>query len=241
MKPLSALTPPAHDHPLAGLTLDTYRVLVNETDLSPNNPLINCTLHHFVQTVSGFHNQPDADAVLEQESIRSTLPRLYTLLSRAEGEMEKYYAVRYNGLDTVRLGELIQFLYWEIHACPRRNECVGASDARLAREEDRFCEKRPASVESLAAPSLHRIARRLLRFRSRCHLPLPPIHREMRPPRNHASNTILGGRSRLRGLLARLCGQSGRRERESLAAHSRHPTHRLRRRPLLRGGVPAAV
>jgi len=122
MKLFSTLAPPASGHPLAVLTMDTYRILAKETDLSPNNPLINRTLHHFVQTVSGFHATPDADAVLDLACVRSVLPSLRDLLGRAEGEMEKYYAEWYNGLDSIRLGELIQFMYWENYVTLVREE-----------------------------------------------------------------------------------------------------------------------
>ncbi|SEM82391.1 nicotianamine synthase family protein [Lihuaxuella thermophila] len=109
-------------HPLVQLVLDTYEILNRESDLSPANAVINDVLSRLVRTVCESHGLKNSSAILNHDQVRSVLPHFHRLLSRAEGLMEKYYAARLSRFDTVSLGELIRFIYWENYVTLVREE-----------------------------------------------------------------------------------------------------------------------
>ncbi len=109
-------------HPLVQLVLDTYEILNRESDLSPANSVINDVLSRLVRTVCEFHGLKNSSAILKHRNIQSVLPHFHALLSKAEGLMEKYYATQLSRYDTVSLGELIRFMYWENYVTLVREE-----------------------------------------------------------------------------------------------------------------------
>lgn len=117
-----SIHPSARSHPLISIAIHTYQILAHEKDLSPHNPLINHTLQHFVETVSSYHAEKEAESVLELEGVRTFMTCFYELLGRSEEEMEKYYADRYNQLSSIRLGDLSQFVYWHNYITLVREE-----------------------------------------------------------------------------------------------------------------------
>ena len=92
--------------------VEAYETLRKETDLSPNNAIINRVLSELVSVVSKPLDQHLAAEILNLDEIRSIRCSMLAKLAIAETLMEEHFAQSYVG--KVRtLEDFHSFLYWE--------------------------------------------------------------------------------------------------------------------------------
>ncbi|NNU82520.1 nicotianamine synthase [Geobacillus sp. BMUD] len=89
-----------------------YKVLAREHDLSPNNPVINETLHALVKSLGACYGCEWAADIASDEEIRKVRPDMLQKLGQAETLMEFYYAEKLLA-GAPHLDYLQTFLYWE--------------------------------------------------------------------------------------------------------------------------------
>lgn len=91
---------------------NTYRILVEEEDLSPHNETINRVLSELVSTLSKPVEQSVADEILVDMGIKEIRKDMLQKLSLAECLMEEYYAQTFR--DKVRsIHDFSSFIYWD--------------------------------------------------------------------------------------------------------------------------------
>ncbi|MGE7661149.1 nicotianamine synthase family protein [Peribacillus sp. NPDC097197] len=91
---------------------DSYRILVEEEDLSPRNETINRVLSELVSTLSKPMKQSEADEILCDEGIKQIRKDMLQKLSLAECLMEEYYAQTFR--DKVQsIHDFGSFIYWD--------------------------------------------------------------------------------------------------------------------------------
>ncbi len=92
--------------------MDTYKILLEEDDLSPNNEIINRVLTELVSMISKPLDQHMAEEILNHDEIRSIRGTMLDKLTIAETLMEDHYAKLFvgkvNSLDDFR-----SFIYWD--------------------------------------------------------------------------------------------------------------------------------
>lgn len=98
-------------HEIKSVVLGAWNVLKDAQDLSPRNPLINMTLSTLVDTLAQRHDLATVRAVVDASEIREVMEPMWSKLSQAEGEMEAFWAERFNrkrgGLSVDDLNEFI--------------------------------------------------------------------------------------------------------------------------------------
>ncbi|MFE0505855.1 nicotianamine synthase family protein [Peribacillus butanolivorans] len=91
---------------------ETYKILLAEQDLSPNNEIINRVLSELVSMLSKPIDQSIAEDILNDKEIKSIRGTMLEKLTIAETLMEDYYAKLFigkvNSLDDFR-----SFIYWD--------------------------------------------------------------------------------------------------------------------------------
>ena len=101
-----------HAENVVTLTQETFKILSEQTDLSPGNSVVNECLSRFVREVMAADDLvTHKDHVLSHETIRFIRPRLTNLLSRAEFEMEMYFSRRLAAKGRIRIPNLDEFWY----------------------------------------------------------------------------------------------------------------------------------
>ena len=93
--------------------LNALETLTSENDLSPRNPVINKTLSHLVHTLASTYEYSEETAALKDPRIRQARPHLLEKLSKAEAEMEKYWADYFGEKETIGIEDLKEFWYWD--------------------------------------------------------------------------------------------------------------------------------
>ncbi|XHU85456.1 nicotianamine synthase [Peribacillus muralis] len=91
--------------------MDTYKILLEEKDLSPKNPIINRVLTELVSLISKPLDQHMAEEILNHDQIRSIRGDMLDKLTIAETSMENHYANFFVG-SVNTLEDFRSFLYW---------------------------------------------------------------------------------------------------------------------------------
>ncbi|WP_236712675.1 nicotianamine synthase family protein [Peribacillus muralis] len=91
--------------------MDTYKILLEEKDLSPKNPIINRVLTELVSLISKPLDQHMAEEILNHDQIRSIRGDMLDKLTIAETSMENHYANLFVG-SVNTLEDFRSFLYW---------------------------------------------------------------------------------------------------------------------------------
>ncbi|MGE7609324.1 hypothetical protein ACQKML_22225 [Peribacillus frigoritolerans] len=78
---------------------DTYKILLEEDDLSPNNEIINRVLTELVSMISKPLEEPVAEEILNHDEIRSIRETMLEKLTIAETLMENHYAKLFVGCE----------------------------------------------------------------------------------------------------------------------------------------------
>lgn len=122
--------------------LEAHRVLHTERDLSPRNPIINCTLGGLVRALTDAQTdaQSEEDAlprraeqkkkftekdvakVLLNSRVIAVRATLLEKLSAAETEMELYFAKAFLETPKLEISALHSFIYWDNYECLVRAE-----------------------------------------------------------------------------------------------------------------------
>lgn len=111
---------------LISLFRQTFNTLASQTDLSPNNPLINESLSRYVGAiVEADEAIADKDRVLDDPFVRSKMPEMMNLLSRAEFAMEQYFAKLLAQDGPMPLSGLRRFWYRANYEALVQNEVGG--------------------------------------------------------------------------------------------------------------------
>ncbi|MFD9625236.1 nicotianamine synthase family protein [Peribacillus muralis] len=91
--------------------MDTYKILLEEKDLSPKNPIINRVLTELVSLISKPLEQHLAAEILNLDEIQSIRGNMLAKLTIAETLMEEHHAKSYVGKVST-LEDFRSFLYW---------------------------------------------------------------------------------------------------------------------------------
>jgi SAM-dependent methyltransferase len=91
---------------------DSYHVLTNETDLSPNNPAVNDTLTRLVNVLSKEYSESDTSRILLDPEIQKLRRPMLDKLSLAESEMEFYWATKFCEKAIIFQKDMEDFWYW---------------------------------------------------------------------------------------------------------------------------------
>lgn len=91
--------------------MDTYKILLEEDDLSPNNEIINRVLTELVSMISKPLDQHVAEEILNHDEIRSIRDTMLEKLTIAETLMEDHYAKLFVG-SVNSLDDFRSFIYW---------------------------------------------------------------------------------------------------------------------------------
>jgi Nicotianamine synthase protein len=75
------------------LVSDVYTFLIEQSDLSPCNQMLNATLYRFVRDTIRMRSPEEVAIILNNQQIRQIAPRLRQLLAHAEYEMEHFCAL----------------------------------------------------------------------------------------------------------------------------------------------------
>jgi hypothetical protein len=89
-----------------------YKILMDEHDLSPNNPIINQTLYSLVTNLGQFFEHEMEDEILSDHEIGKIRRDMLRKLETAETLMEFYYAEKFIQ-DTPNINHLRKFIYWD--------------------------------------------------------------------------------------------------------------------------------
>ncbi|MFD6207045.1 nicotianamine synthase family protein [Peribacillus sp. NPDC060253] len=92
--------------------MDTYKILLEEDDLSPNNEIINRVLTELVSMISKPLDQHVAEEILNHDEIRSIRGTMLEKLTIAETLMENHYAKLFVG-SVNTLDDFRSFIYWD--------------------------------------------------------------------------------------------------------------------------------
>lgn len=93
--------------------LNAADTLLTESDLSPRNRKINDALTLLVGTLSESYHSGEERVILNDPRIKAIRPKMLEKLAIAEGEMEKYWADRFNARPQLDLKGLRDFWYWQ--------------------------------------------------------------------------------------------------------------------------------
>ena len=104
-------TPPNLQSDFIAAAKHTHQELSRQNDLSPANDKVNRCLSDFVNAVLNFSVEQDAAKVLETEEIQNLRPELLSYLSRAEFEMETYFAKIFAQMPVIEEKDLDLFWY----------------------------------------------------------------------------------------------------------------------------------
>jgi hypothetical protein len=89
-----------------------YKILMDEHDLSPNNPIINQTLYSLVTNLGKLFGHELEEEILSDREIRKIRRDMLRMLETAETLMEFHYAEKFIK-DTPNLNNLKSFIYWD--------------------------------------------------------------------------------------------------------------------------------
>jgi hypothetical protein len=89
-----------------------YKILMDEHDLSPNNPIINQTLYSLVNNLGQFFEHELEDEILSDREIGKIRRDMLRKLETAETLMEFHYAEKFID-DTPNIHNLKKFIYWD--------------------------------------------------------------------------------------------------------------------------------
>lgn len=111
---------------LIALVRDTFNRLACQTDLSPQNPVVNETLTRYVDTIIRADEViADKDAVLNDPAVRGLMDDMMRLLSRAEFAMEDHFAKLLSEGGKMPLSGLNRFWYRANYKALVENEVDG--------------------------------------------------------------------------------------------------------------------
>lgn len=96
--------------------LDAVRILENNEDLSPKNPVINTTLTNLVKTLTDEYTPEEEELILGDPRVIHMRGRLLNRLSRAEAEMERFWTECFLRNDSLSCQDLESFWYWDNYA-----------------------------------------------------------------------------------------------------------------------------
>lgn len=118
---------------IVSLTLGTYRLLSDADDLSPRNLAVNAGLSRYVKTLLRARQWiSETDFVLNNERIMPVRQSLLTLLSRAESEMEDYFARHFLSKSALSLEDIDSFWYRDNYRALVRQEIEGLKVLNLS-------------------------------------------------------------------------------------------------------------
>jgi hypothetical protein len=89
-----------------------YKILMDEHDLSPNNPIINQTLYSLVTNLGKLFGHELEEEILSDREIRKIRRDMLRMLETAETLMEFHYAEKFIK-DTPNINNLKSFIYWD--------------------------------------------------------------------------------------------------------------------------------
>lgn len=91
---MHAATPSSIAQRFIDMALNGYELLKLQTDLTPNNPIVNATLSSLIGSSGYGFTERDVATILQNERLRAITPSLREICGRAEYEMECYCAER---------------------------------------------------------------------------------------------------------------------------------------------------
>jgi hypothetical protein len=97
---------------LIALVLEAHGTLGRESDLSPDNPVINGVLSRLVQGVMEGCAPGDVDEVLREPRVRAVRGRLLERLAVAEGALEAHWGEILCGRASLTADNFSDFIYW---------------------------------------------------------------------------------------------------------------------------------
>jgi hypothetical protein len=89
-----------------------YKILMDEHDLSPNNPIINQTLYLLVTNLGNLFEHELEEEILSNREIGKIRSDMLRMLETAETLMEFHYAEKFIK-DTPNINNLKNFIYWD--------------------------------------------------------------------------------------------------------------------------------
>jgi hypothetical protein len=89
-----------------------YKILMDEHDLSPNNPIINQTLYSLVTNLGKLFGHELEEEILSDREISKIRRDMLRMLETAETHMEFHYAEKFIK-DTPNINNLKSFIYWD--------------------------------------------------------------------------------------------------------------------------------
>jgi hypothetical protein len=89
-----------------------YKILMDEHDLSPNNPIINQTLYSLVTNLGKLFAHELEEEILSDREISKIRRDMLRMLETAETHMEFHYAEKFIK-DTPNINNLKSFIYWD--------------------------------------------------------------------------------------------------------------------------------
>ncbi len=93
--------------------LDAVRILEQQSDLSPKNPIITKTLTNLVKTLTDDYTPEEEHLILNDPRVLNMRQRLLDRLSHAEAEMERFWTECFLRHDNLSCADLEKFWYWE--------------------------------------------------------------------------------------------------------------------------------
>lgn len=92
---------------------DAYKVLSEESDLSPRNPAVNETLSRLVQTLSKEYSDDEVSRILLDPQVRKMRGGMLEKLAQAESEMELFWAKEFCKKSVISQQDMKDFWYWQ--------------------------------------------------------------------------------------------------------------------------------
>lgn len=111
-KPVRKQSNPRTEYVIRCIT-DVHDVLRAEKDLSPRNARVNSALTNLVSCLTQSYDPLEECSILGDTRIAGIRQDLLTYLSRAEAEMEKYWADYLCHKDKITAQDLTEFWYWK--------------------------------------------------------------------------------------------------------------------------------
>jgi hypothetical protein len=96
-----------------GRVVEAYQVLKDADDLSPRNQDITRVLTALVGSISESYSEQEEFDILNDARIKPIRKELLTYLSRAESEMEKFWADKFLAAEDLTLEDVKGFWYWQ--------------------------------------------------------------------------------------------------------------------------------
>jgi len=119
---------------LIAFVMQADYILRQERDLSPRNSLINETLSNLVWHVQQTYSLEEQSYILQHPDVQHIKAGLLSKLSKAETEMEFYYARQFVDEPYLTVKHLEQFIYWEHYSLLLETELEGASKSQISLE-----------------------------------------------------------------------------------------------------------